>query len=374
MSSDDSAMANMTSTDIILKFGNYIKAMHQAETGPNSHVLGNLSSDEISIIYTRLLANDTNLARVFKQKLDLPLSFYYAVRHQVMSLLQVLDAMIEEKSCHDSLGFSAHHERKYQESFVLCAEMIPKRVKIGLLGAFRGLPGMNDYNEQPSPDTMPFDHETVDYYSEIYALTENGSTITLQGENDDLSDDFSDELPDLISDYSGDSDNPDDDISNLPDYISVDDFTPENSENGDIFEDVPSFDGGISQIVDVVAVSSEESDQDTYSPSLGEANEELPSLYYDGGQHHQTREMVPEDVLQASARLDRWDCRLKDWEARPKLTDQKSENIDSLPIRSTRSSHLMVPEETLASSKKRRFVDDGDMDSKRQRFKGQTGQ
>lgn len=298
--------ATATAAEIIINFGNHIKTIHRIDTALDGPLKGNLSSDEVSIVYRRLLARESNLNTALKEKLSLSMEVFYAFRYQTMSLLHVLDAMIDEKSHHDTVGSDpGTYEHEFKEAFVLCADLIPERVNIGLLGAFRGLPGINNYPDAPSPAAQDQDYDEFDDadYPEVYALAkyEGGPDPqklsadamapnhgdTLFGLEDHSEDEPSEEY--ALTQYERDTDGMSQYNDDLPDY------SDDDADVDETFMEVPgSSDSGESQN-DVISISSD----DTYSPLPAQ------SASQDGGQ---TPSQDP--LWQAFTRVEEWHSRL----------------------------------------------------------------
>ncbi|KAJ9130124.1 hypothetical protein NKR23_g12339 [Pleurostoma richardsiae] len=63
------------------------------------------------------------------------MDFYYGVRHQIMSLLNVWDAVLDEKSRYDMEGMLTN-SRPFLDASLLCLYIIPARLRVVPLGPF----------------------------------------------------------------------------------------------------------------------------------------------------------------------------------------------------------------------------------------------
>ncbi|KAM5357282.1 hypothetical protein ACJZ2D_016419 [Fusarium nematophilum] len=123
----------------VVQFGNWIKEQLFLETSENqASVMPILTPRESPLITERLLQGKVDIDAAYRQRLELGHEFYLGVKQHLMAILQVWDAIIDEKDAFDKLGRLVW-DRQFIESFLLCTDTIPVRVNIGSLGP-PGLP------------------------------------------------------------------------------------------------------------------------------------------------------------------------------------------------------------------------------------------
>ncbi|KAJ0103768.1 uncharacterized protein J7T55_001224 [Diaporthe amygdali] len=141
----------------ILMFGRYCQRILAMEPG-SVYGMKPLKPEEAASISGTAAYDDSTAAVVCKERLDLGLDYYYAVKQQIMSLLRVWDAILDEKRRYDTVGW-LERSRTFMDSFQLCSYLIPQRVSIGFLGPDVGAPQLGPQN------TIPASSSQASYYS-----------------------------------------------------------------------------------------------------------------------------------------------------------------------------------------------------------------
>lgn len=136
--SHTSTMASTNLTDEnavnnILTFGRYYQTMVAMEPDVVFDDRSVLHPEEASFIQRIAIYDDSTAARTCRKRLDLPLDYYYAVKHQITSFQRVWDAVLEEKRRYDAVGWLGG-SRNFMDCFQLCSYLVPQRVSIGFLG------------------------------------------------------------------------------------------------------------------------------------------------------------------------------------------------------------------------------------------------
>ncbi|ELQ43188.1 hypothetical protein M0657_010223 [Pyricularia oryzae] len=120
---------NASHNDMLL-FGDWVKYQHYLQT-IDPKVPQILSLGETSLAAE--LGKNFDFADVFRQRLGLGRDFYIGVRQNIMAILQVWDAIVDERDMFEKLG-SFTLDPNIQKAFIFCADTIPARVNIGSLG------------------------------------------------------------------------------------------------------------------------------------------------------------------------------------------------------------------------------------------------
>jgi hypothetical protein len=131
-------MASINLTDVnsinnILRFGRYYQTLVAMEPDVVFDGGSVLYRAEASFIERIANHDESTAARTCRERLDLPLDYYYAVKHQITSFQRVWDAILEEKRRYDAVGWLGG-SRNFMDCFQLCSYLIPQRVSIGFLG------------------------------------------------------------------------------------------------------------------------------------------------------------------------------------------------------------------------------------------------
>lgn len=129
------ASTNPTSygTDDILMFGSYYQTIVAMDSDLHGRKL--LHPEEISFIREITAYDNSTAAMACQERLNLEIDYYYAVKHQITSVLRLWDAVLDEKRRYDALG-RFQRSRHFLDSFQLCSYIIPQRVSIGFLGPY----------------------------------------------------------------------------------------------------------------------------------------------------------------------------------------------------------------------------------------------
>ncbi len=118
----------------IFTFGRYYQTMvAQMEPDVVFDDRSVLHFAEASFIERIALHDEATAARTCRERLDLPLDYYYAVKHQITSFQRVWDAVLEEKRRYDAVGWLGG-SRNFMDCFQVCSYLIPQRVSIGFFG------------------------------------------------------------------------------------------------------------------------------------------------------------------------------------------------------------------------------------------------
>jgi len=158
------ASTNPTSygADDILMFGSYYQTIvaMESDMAHNLHDRKLLHPEEISFIREVAAYDNSTAARACQERLTLGIDYYYAVKHQITSVLRLWDAVLDEKRRYDALGrFKA--SRNFMDSFQLCSYLIPQRVSIGFLGPYADIPVDTNFDSMPSlMSYQPAPHHT----------------------------------------------------------------------------------------------------------------------------------------------------------------------------------------------------------------------
>lgn len=117
------------SRDDITLFSSWVKYQHYIQiSNPNAPRI--LSSQEVALAAE--LGKNFNFTNVYRQRLELEPDFYVKVRQNLMAILQLWDAVIDEKKMFDSGTTTLDPD--VQKAFIFCTDVIPGRVDIGSLG------------------------------------------------------------------------------------------------------------------------------------------------------------------------------------------------------------------------------------------------
>jgi hypothetical protein len=147
-------MANYA-RDIVI-FGNHYRDLYSAEERHGQSEGGwLLNSSERSFIREQATYDGSHIVTECQKRLDLGIQYYYGIRNQITSILHAWDAVIAEKNRSDEAGWQAP-SREFLHAFHTCLYLIPQRVRIGLLGPFEGVEGVNasyNYNIHSASDT-----------------------------------------------------------------------------------------------------------------------------------------------------------------------------------------------------------------------------
>ena len=89
----------------VVQFGNWIKEQLFLETSESqASVMPILTPRESPLITERLLQGKVDIETAYRQRLELGHEFYLGVKQHLMAILQVWDAIINEKDAFDKLG------------------------------------------------------------------------------------------------------------------------------------------------------------------------------------------------------------------------------------------------------------------------------
>lgn len=152
-----------TGADDIVMFGRYYQTIVAVEPDMvDDRRL--LSPEEASFIRRTAAYDDLTAAVACRERLDLGLDYYYAVKHQITSFMRVWDAVLDEKRRYDAVGW-LERSRGFMDSFQLCSYLIPQRVSIGFLGPYGGIPQLDtSFNDIPAlsrSGSYPFEGSTA---------------------------------------------------------------------------------------------------------------------------------------------------------------------------------------------------------------------
>ncbi|KAK4243574.1 hypothetical protein C7999DRAFT_36100 [Corynascus novoguineensis] len=147
-------MANYA-RDIVI-FGNHYRDLYSAEERPGQSEGGwLLNPSERSFLREQATYDGSYIETECQKRLDLGIQYYYGIRNQITSILHTWDAVIAEKNRSDEAGWQAP-SREFLHAFHTCLYLIPQRVRVGLLGPFEGVEGVNasyKYNIHSANDT-----------------------------------------------------------------------------------------------------------------------------------------------------------------------------------------------------------------------------
>ncbi|KAI7908534.1 hypothetical protein M0657_012247 [Pyricularia oryzae] len=153
-------------------FASWVKYQHYVQTSnPNAPRI--LSPQEIALAGE--LANNFNFTNVFRQRLELGRSFYTTVKQNLMAILQIWDAVIDEKAVFDSSGI-CNSDPDIQKAFIFCADTIPSRINIGSLGPQTFI--------VPQLKTYPANLEPFYAHNDIFANATELQTQVMQPSNE----------------------------------------------------------------------------------------------------------------------------------------------------------------------------------------------
>jgi hypothetical protein len=136
----------------ILMFGRYCQAMLAMEPGSIDGTKP-LSPEEAAYISGTAAYDDSTVAMVCRERLDLGIDYYYAVKQQITSLLRAWDAVLDEKRRYDTVGW-LERSRTFMDSFQLCSYLIPQRVSLGFFGPVRA-PYLEPHSTIPALSPQP---------------------------------------------------------------------------------------------------------------------------------------------------------------------------------------------------------------------------
>lgn len=137
----------------ILMFGRYCQMILAME--PRSiDGMKPLSPEEAAYISGTAAYDDSTAAMVCKERLDLGIDYYYAVKQQITSLLRAWDAVLDEKRRYDTVGW-LERSRTFMDSFQLCSYLIPQRASIGFFGPDMVVPQSGPNNPVPAFSPQP---------------------------------------------------------------------------------------------------------------------------------------------------------------------------------------------------------------------------
>jgi hypothetical protein len=167
----------------ISRFGYHTTQETQAESTP-------LAAQEAQLIQNVIGNSDLDTEAAYFEHLEVGIENYFEVRSHILALLQVWDAMIDEKNCYDTHG-PAKRSYAFMKAFLITMETIPGRVSIGSLDTnptARSLPTIPNDDESessqllrkeitaapPSPSITNFDDRT-DVLDEDYDTSDASS-------------------------------------------------------------------------------------------------------------------------------------------------------------------------------------------------------
>lgn len=117
----------------VIQFVYWIKRQIFVEANSQAGTMPTLTSQEGIFITERLLQDDLDIENAYRQRLELGREFYLGVKQHLMAVLQVWDAILDEKDAFDSFG-QMNWDRNFIDSFLICTDIIPARASIGSLG------------------------------------------------------------------------------------------------------------------------------------------------------------------------------------------------------------------------------------------------
>jgi len=136
----------------------------------NLHDRKLLHPEEISFIREVAACDNSTAAMACQERLNLGIDYYYAVKHQITSVLRLWDAVLDEKRRYDALG-QFKRSRNFMDSFQLCSYLIPQRASIGFLGPYADILNTN-FDSMPtlmSYQPAPYHTETSTIFDESEA-------------------------------------------------------------------------------------------------------------------------------------------------------------------------------------------------------------
>jgi hypothetical protein len=110
---------------------------------------------------------DNDIANAYRERLELDKEFYTGVRQNLMALLQLWDAVTDEKDRFDRGAVT--EDTRFKLSFLLCTDLVPNRVNMGALGPTWprvSALGRNDLSHEVSPSEVD---NTTDEEDEGYS-------------------------------------------------------------------------------------------------------------------------------------------------------------------------------------------------------------
>ncbi|EHA56147.1 hypothetical protein MGG_02014 [Pyricularia oryzae 70-15] len=222
-------------------FGSWVKYQHYVQTS-NSNVPRILSSQEIALAAD--LGSNFDFTNAFRQRLELGRDLYTGVRQNLMTILQIWDAVMDERDIFETSGsFTLHQD--IQKAFIFCTDTITARVNVGSLGP-QGLPNYTPTSRPPKLQicteklgpyyaghgqffadiTAVGRHvqQSIGPYTEFLALSDSGDAGNIEINDEDKEETVDENEHNDEGDYTDDDDDDDDNKSD-------DDYQEENSEN-----------------------------------------------------------------------------------------------------------------------------------------------
>lgn len=151
-----------------------------------------LTTQEAQSIQNVIGNSDLDTEAAYFEHLEVGIENYFEVRSHIVALLQVWDAMIDEKNCYDTHGL-AKRTHAFMKAFLITMETVPGRVRIGSLDPkptarrLSTIPGddesesshllKNGIEALPSPLTTTFD-AGIDVFDEDYDTSDASSFVT----------------------------------------------------------------------------------------------------------------------------------------------------------------------------------------------------
>jgi hypothetical protein len=118
-----------------------------------------LTAQEAQLIQNVIGNSDLDTEAAYFEHLEVGIEGYFEVRSHIMALLQVWDAMIDEKNCYDTHG-PAKRSHAFMKAFLITMEAIPGRVSIGALDpepTAQKLPTIPSDDESASSQLLKFE-------------------------------------------------------------------------------------------------------------------------------------------------------------------------------------------------------------------------
>ncbi|KAK4139109.1 uncharacterized protein C8A04DRAFT_33429 [Dichotomopilus funicola] len=170
-------MANYA-RDIVI-FGNHYRDLYSAEERHGQSEGGwLLNPSERSFIRQQATGDGSHIVTECQKRLDLGIQYYYGIRNQITSILHTWDAVIAEKNRSDEAGWQAP-SREFLHAFHICLYLIPQRVRVGLLGPFESVEGVN-----------------ASYNYDIHSASDTEKRSSNSGNTTTACNDVNDDLPD----------------------------------------------------------------------------------------------------------------------------------------------------------------------------------
>lgn len=140
-----------TRTQDILRFGSFHRRRLISEAVPKEPAI--LRQQEALGSRDRALIRNFDVKTAYLQYLNYESQDYSEVRAHILAILQVWDAVIDEKQYHDA-GGRPRRTTDFMQAFLTCMDVIPGRMDVGSLGlgskiAARTLSTVAEAGEKP---------------------------------------------------------------------------------------------------------------------------------------------------------------------------------------------------------------------------------